>query len=76
MKVNRYMNRKELTIVRETLKEERMKRFKLTKQRQRWKRNKEIGYDQPQGKGKGEVELSDLYHPLNHFGYKRFKKWM
>ena len=71
LKRNHFIKKKDLAAVREGFKEERIKRIKVTKARQAVKK---LGLDPHQHQQ--EVELSDLHHPLNHFGYQRFDKWL
>ena len=70
LKRNNFIKKKDLAGVRDAFKEERIKRIKVTKARQGVKK---LGLD---GTHQQEVELSDLHHPLNHFGYQRFDKWL
>lgn len=58
---NYMLDKKQLAVVREQFKEEQTKRAKIVMQRER--------------KISSDVILTDKFHPMNHIGYRRFKKW-
>ena len=70
--------KKELSKLRESFRETRIKNFKSKKSNVSMQLISLLGIERPKAEqqSKYEVDLTDLNYPLNAIGYSRFKTWL